>query len=265
MGGKVRVATIAGIPIGSAGQPVVDQSYWDRHNAEIALRYDPTHVAFSALFDRYVPRAGPNATCFEVGCYPGNFLIHFGRRFGYRASGIDATPLVLDRMRQYLEAHDVVVHRLYQGDFFTFDSPEPYDLVCSFGFVEHFERFEDVLGRHVDLVKPGGTLVVSCPNFRGLQYVLHRVLDGANLQRHVLRAMDVGRWRRLLEARGMQIVHDGYHGTMDFWSDSPAQTPYHKSAARFVRRVAQTLDRRFHWPNRLTSPHLISISRKPAR
>jgi SAM-dependent methyltransferase len=248
----------------TAGHPVVQQAYWDRHNEAIALRYDPAHIVFAELFDRYVPPAPPDATCFEVGCYPGNFLIHFGRRFGYRASGIDATPLVLDRMRRHLEAHAVVVQRLYQGDFFTFDPSEQCELVCSFGFVEHFERFEDVLERHVALVKPGGLLIVSCPNFRGLQYVLHRALDGANLQRHVLPSMNVRRWRRVLTARGMQVVHDGCYGTMDFWCDSPARTLLQTSAARVVRRAAQALDRRLHWPNRLTSPHLISISRKPA-
>lgn len=255
----------AGHDVGSLGRSVVDQSYWDRHNAAIAPRYEAAHIVFGDLFDRYVPHAGPNGTCFEIGCYPGNFLVHFGRRFGYRAGGIDMTPFVLDRMRRYLEAHDVVVQDLYQGDFLTFDAPRPYDLVCSFGFIEHFADFDNVLARHVDLVKPGGTLVVSCPNFRGLQYALHRLLDGTNLGRHVLGSMNVRRWRQVLEARGMQVVHDGYYRTMDFWWESPDQTPLQKLVARFVRHVGQGLDRRIHWPNRLTSPFLISISRKPAR
>ena len=145
------------------------------------LSYNPRIIPFRDLFARYLPRGG---TCFEVGCYPGMFLAYLGLEHEFTVSGIDATPQVTDRLVRHLEKLGVRVGTLHHGNVFTFVSPERYDVVCSFGFIEHFAHVDNVIGRHVALLKPGGTLVLTCPNFRGLQYVLHRLLDSENLARH---------------------------------------------------------------------------------
>src|SRR5713101_7012934 len=117
---------------------VVSQDYWDSLYEKVEPRYDSkTHILFEDLFDRFLK---PGGTCFEVGCYPGNFLIHLGRRFGYEVSGIDATPFVLTRMPPRFQG--VKVGRFYQGDFLQFQPPGLFDVVCSFGFIEHFTNFE---------------------------------------------------------------------------------------------------------------------------
>jgi SAM-dependent methyltransferase len=240
---------------------VVDQEYWDALYENQQVRYDPNaDVLFCELFDRFLK---PGGTCFEVGCYPGNFLIHLGRRFGYEVSGIDATPFVLTRMPARIHQHGVKVGRFYQGDFLQFQSPGLFDVVCSFGFIEHFRNFEEVIDKHISMVAPGGTLIISCPNFRYLQYVFHRLLDPINLKRHVLEAMDLDPWRTVLEKRGMEILYHGYYRTAGFWADSPRSGRLAQHAIYYVQRINQVIDRRVNYPNRFLSPFLISISRKP--
>jgi 2-polyprenyl-3-methyl-5-hydroxy-6-metoxy-1,4-benzoquinol methylase len=239
---------------------VAAQSYWDTLNASRQTVFEPDEVLFQELFERHLPQGG---TCFEVGCYPGNFLIWLARRFGYTVSGIDATPLVRDQMPERLAEHGVRVGDLQQVDFLAFESARTFDVVCSFGFIEHFRDTEDLLERHVRLVAPGGTLVISCPNFRNGQYLLHRLLDAENLRRHVLASMDLTRWRRALTRCGMSVLHDGYYGTFDFWTEAPPEHKRRRHAARYVRRIAQGIDRRVRWPNRILSPHMIMIARKP--
>ena len=82
-------------------------------------------------------------------------------------------------------------------------------VACSFGFIEHFWNLEEVIERHVKLVKPGGTLILAAPNFRGLQYAFDRLLDAANLRRHVIKAMDLRAWREILLRNGMIPLHHG--------------------------------------------------------
>ena len=82
---------------------------------------------------------------------------------------------------------------LIQEDFFSFDSDIKYDIVCSFGFVEHFEDTEPVLRRHCHLVKPGGRLLITMPNFLGLNGLLHKWFDPENYNKHNLKAMDLNR------------------------------------------------------------------------
>jgi 2-polyprenyl-3-methyl-5-hydroxy-6-metoxy-1,4-benzoquinol methylase len=242
---------------------VVSQEYWDKlYEARGETVYDPDEVLFKDLFARHLRQGGD---CFEVGCYPGNFLIYLGQQFGYTVHGIDATPDVTAGMPARLGKHGVRLGTFYHGDFLTFEPERTYDLVCSFGFVEHFANFEQVIEKHIRLLSPGGTLVLSCPNFRGLQYFLHRTLDRENLGRHVLRAMNLHAWRRVLQRHGMRVLHQGYYRTADFWVETPPPGAWARGAIAWVYRIARGIDRRVNWPNPLLSPYMISISRKGGR
>src|SRR5262245_46611715 len=114
---------------------VATQVYWDSLYESRQTVYEPEEVLFREVFARYLPRGGE---CFEIGCYPGNFLIWLAQEFGYTVSGIDATPSVKDRMPQRLALHGIKTGEFQQADFLTFTPTRTYDVVCSFGFIEHF-------------------------------------------------------------------------------------------------------------------------------
>ena len=173
---------------------IVSQDYWDEVCESIVLVYKPHNIELKEIFDQYLK---PGGTCFEVGCYPGRYLIYLGKRFNFTVSGIDSTPLVHSRMPGFLTEHGVRTGNLYHGDILSFEPDKQYDVVFSFGFVEHFVNLEEVIEKHVQLVKPTGVMIVACPNFRGLQYFLHRLLEPSALERHVLDTMDLSRWKRI--------------------------------------------------------------------
>jgi 2-polyprenyl-3-methyl-5-hydroxy-6-metoxy-1,4-benzoquinol methylase len=245
-------------PVNRISRVIVKQEYWDQSYASLPLAYDEDGVQFKELFKRFVPRGG---SCFEVGCYPGNYLAYFGRRFGYTVSGIDTTPFIRDKMPAFLESLGVPVGELHCGEFMAFQTGKQYDMVFSNGFVEHFENYREVIRKHIALVKPGGTIVLSAPNFRNLQFVLHWMLDRQNLRRHVLSAMNLGAWHSVLSESGMEPLYHGYYRTWEFWADS-VQNSTRKLLTRYIRAVARRVDARVNWPNPLLSPYMVSISRK---
>ena len=244
----------------AATTSVIAQTYWDQVWNGWTIAYDEGSILFREKFDRHLLAGG---TCFEVGCFPGNFLIYLSRRFGYTVSGIDATPGIESRMPEHLRSHGVTIGKLYSGDFFTFEHEEQYDVVCSFGFIEHFENLDTVIERHIRLVKPGGVLVISCPNFRKVQWLVRRTLEPANLRRHVLETMNLKAWRRVLERNGMEVLEDGYYRTAAFWSGDTRDTWWARRAANLMMRLARRVDLHVNWPNRFTSPYMVSFSRKP--
>jgi SAM-dependent methyltransferase len=239
---------------------VVAQGFWDSSWAGQDLEYRPELLEFKDLFDAYLPRGG---TCFEVGCYPGNYLIYLGQRFGYTVSGVDLTPFVNTRMPGHLANNRVPVGELVHADFLAWTPRSTYDVVCSFGFVEHFEDYAGVIRKHAAMVAPGGALVISCPNLRGIQRLCHGLLDGENLRRHHLPAMDLRRWRAVLVDCGMEILHAGYYRTADFWTDNRLMGPRGRWVERRLITAARWIDRRVRWPNRWTSPYLVCVSRRP--
>jgi len=199
---------------------IVDQEYWETGYQELQLQPACAADELVKFLDCFIG-LGHGKTCLEVGCYPGRYL-HFLGSKGYDVSGIDRTPHVHTRLVPWLQANNMSLGTFIVGDFETERLSERFDLVCSFGFIEHFRNFDEVIGRHASLLKPGGRLIVTAPNFAGLfQRLLHKCLDAENLARHHLAAMNPSKWRRQLEKLGMSVEFDGYFGVFDFWTDNP--------------------------------------------
>jgi SAM-dependent methyltransferase len=198
-------------------QMVVEQAYWDEGYSRYALARVPEADATRRLVHRLVPRASDGQTALELGCFPGRYLVELGH-LGYRVSGCDTTPRVDTDLAPWLRAQSVAVGALRRGDFRALPR-ERYDLVTSFGFVEHFPDYADVFRCHFDFVRPGGLVLVTFPNFRGaVQRFLHHLLDRDNLDRHVQPAMRLEPYRRVAERLGT-VLFAGYYGRFDFWTD----------------------------------------------
>ena len=239
---------------------IVGQSVWDNAWATREYDYAEENIMFKDIFARYLR---PGGTCFEVGCYPGNFLTYLGKRFGYTVSGIDRTPDFSRKILKKLANNAVAAGEFFEGDFFEFETEERYDLVCSFGFLEHFSNTEFVIERHARLVKPGGTLLIESPNFRKIQFLLHYLLDRQNLEIHNIKAMDLERWNRTLRHNSMIVEYQGFWGTMSFWTGvSKEGNPLRDIAAYLLGQIMNSLDSRFNHPSSCLSPFMISVSRK---
>lgn len=238
---------------------ITTQKYWDLSYEKLELVYDPNTILFKDLFNKYLKNDGE---CLEIGCYPGNYLIYLSNEFNYEANGIDTTPFLLKRLPLHLTRNNVKVGKLYNEDFLTFNPNKKYNLVCSFGFVEHFTNYTSVIEKHTELVKPSGILVISTPNFRKLQYVLHRFLDFENLKRHNLESMNIKKWTKIMQDNNMKVLYKGYYKTADFWTDSPKNGRIRDYISSRIQNLFNHINQRINLPNQLTSPYLICIAQK---
>lgn len=160
-------------------------------------------------------------TCLEIGSFPGSFIPAIGRK-GYELNGIDFNKRNAGELPGWLSTLGLKVGEFWSGDFFDFikDHKNKYDLVCSFGFIEHFENYKEVIQSHINLVKPSGKLIITTPNFRGwMQYLPHKFFDDENLKKHNLKSMNPVEWRNVLESNGFEVSFHGWFGKYDFWVD----------------------------------------------
>ena len=183
-------------------------------------------------------------TVLEIGCFPGQYLSVFGE-LGYELHGIDRTPRVEADMPCHLKSLCFRMGQFSRNDFLASRFTRQYDVVASFGFIEHFTNWDVVLHKQASLVKSGGFIVVETPNFRGfVQRLLHRLLDRENLNRHNLEAMRIDGWKTLLAAEGFEICTCGYFGRVAFWVDHQKRTLVQRAflvlvehAVRFISRL----------------------------
>jgi SAM-dependent methyltransferase len=198
---------------------LVEKEFWETEyywaTVQPPIRPDldmPFDRSMASALERLAP-AGPDDRVLEVGCAPAKWLGFYGDRFGSHVEGIEYSEKGARLSQDNLDALGVsgVIHH---DDFFTCPVTE-YDLVLSFGFIEHFDDLESVFARHVEFVRPGGRLVIGVPNFRGVNRVLQRWADPGYLALHNLRAIDSGFYRRAGERHGLTRLDQAYIGGPD--------------------------------------------------
>lgn len=111
------------------------------------------------------------AEIFEVGCGGGAQLIPLALN-GYKVTGLDCSKEVLQRCKRFIKSvekyHGSKLNiNLINADFGFYSSKKEYDMVFSFGVVEHFLEFKEriaILKKIHEMVKPGGWVVTAVPN-----------------------------------------------------------------------------------------------------
>ncbi len=99
----------------------------------------------------------------------------------------------------------------------AFCEGKKYDLVCSFGFIEHFENYTDIFAKQLQLVKDNGLALIQFPNFYGIvQRFLHYHLDRNNFYNHITQAMNINNYLKIISP-DFTIIFTGYYGNFEFW------------------------------------------------
>lgn len=133
------------------------------------------HAFYTAVFSGQTTE---KMSLIEIGCGNSVYLSYFNKQFGLNVSGLDYSELGCLQTRKILE-RDGVVGDIHFGDLFNPPSQllNKFDVVCSFGVVEHFEDTIAVI-RHIGaFLKPGGILITSIPNLTGITGVLQKWMN----------------------------------------------------------------------------------------
>lgn len=244
-------------------QTVYPQEIWDaehvRDRFQSALQSDQVRNWMDSHTQGIT---GRNSRVFEVGCFPGRYLAYFGER-GFELNGVDLTPRVTPEMKDWLCELNYSIGRIEKGDFFEFKDDVGFDVVLSNGFIEHFEDWSRCLERHLDLVKSGGLLLLSAPNFvGGLQNFLHRWLDRENYDRHFLPAMDPDAWAQVARSRGFEVLKTEYFDRFDFWNGPQPRPVWQKLVSRGIQVLLVPLRILFPRNSRWSSPYCGMVARR---
>jgi len=161
---------------------------------------------------------------------------------------------------------------VHLGDMFDDNLALPqFDMVFSLGLMEHFSNLEEVVARHLRLLKPGGTLMLGCPNFLGITGSFVRRLMPDLYAVHNMDNMDLRRWRRFEDQFGLVSVFRGYIGGFEprlFARTERKNSRPHRIVARLSGYLARILNkkplaflRRFN--SRYWSGYVLAIYRNP--
>lgn len=164
---------------------LAERSHWAERGANIA---SGVSIERHCWFREQACRIGPllsvpgQRSVVELGAYPGHILDWACRVSGLAGTAVEYVPEQARALEAAFPAMEIL-----QGDFLL-DSVIPcgrsWDVVMSFGLVEHWSDVQVPLRRHMELVSPGGYCVIGMPLHDGLYGRLLGWLDPALLAKH---------------------------------------------------------------------------------
>jgi 2-polyprenyl-3-methyl-5-hydroxy-6-metoxy-1,4-benzoquinol methylase len=174
------------------------RDYWDNiwESDSEAKAFDPNapdihqwvnqqfHAYFSNLFKHMDTN---DKTLLEVGCGGSIWLPYFAKQYGFKIAGLDYSEQGCILAEKILQNEDVS-GKIIWADLFQPPSNmiAAFDVVISFGLVEHFEDTHACLKAINQFLAPGGLLISFVPNMVGFTGLLQKVLNKQVYGLHVV-------------------------------------------------------------------------------
>lgn len=151
----------------------------------------------------------PGMRYLEIGCAPGRLLAWVAVELQANVCGLDFSPTgcaaARDTLLHLRVGADIRCEDVFENSF----DHGSFDVVTSFGLIEHFDNPMPVVQRHLELLRPGGVALVVVPNYRGLYGRLQGWFDPQNLEIHNLDIMKCSRLLALVPP-GMAALARSY-------------------------------------------------------
>jgi SAM-dependent methyltransferase len=194
------------------------ENYWasNKHIQLISEKY-----CYHDFIKRATEKVRSGGDCIELGGFPGKFSIFLKKYCHMNPTLIDfhLDEVKVEELMRFngLNCSDI---KCIEDDIFLNIPSKQYDLVCSFGLIEHFLNVKEILGVHLKYLKPGGVLLISLPNFRGINGLLQRFFDPATLAIHNLKIMDPVLLRNALDELGLVDIEVIYYPSTQIWLEN---------------------------------------------
>jgi len=228
------------------------------------------HELFSMVFSGLDPR---NMFLLEVGCANSSWLPYFAQQFGFRVSGLDYSEIGCGQSRKIL-SNAGLSGEITCADFFLPPTSllGKFDVVITFGVVEHFADTRSCIEALSRFLKPGGLLITNIPNMTGLIGNIEKIVNRPVYDIHIPLTSE-----SLLEVHklsGLEVLQCSYFMSTHFGVANLNGLDSSKLSWRIKDRFLKLLLHmsKLVWvcenifgqlkPTRLLSPYIICLAKK---
>ena len=177
------------------------------------------YLMWDVIYPKFLFRRR-GARVLEVGSAPGYNLIKLHEAFGFEPYGVEYSPRGVALNRKLFELRGINPTNVLHADFLSPDFHKEYeayfDVVVSHGFIEHFTDVDSVVSKHLSVLAPGGRVVVTIPNLRGVNYALAWLFRKELIPLHNISIMRRDEFCKLFRRPDLTPLLCGYFGTFSF-------------------------------------------------
>jgi 2-polyprenyl-3-methyl-5-hydroxy-6-metoxy-1,4-benzoquinol methylase len=261
------------------------EKYWNDSwaSCDIPHAVNPSEMALENYINRrfhqlfmtwFETSEAPSMRLLEVGCAKSSWLPYFAKEFGFSVCGIDYSPNGCQMAREVLQANGVDAE-IVCANFFSPPAKMlgTFDVVVSFGVVEHFDDTASCLRAVSLFLRPGGLLITNIPNMVGWIGSIQKLVNKPVYDIHQL--IDPARLREAHESAGLNILECDYFVCTNFGVNNLVGMPIN-TATGFMRKALLGVLSRISmlvWlienktgsfpASKFASPYINCIARKP--
>ena len=229
------------------------------------------HQKLDQLFEKWLT-PGPNKSILEIGAANSFWLPYFSQKFNYEVYGLDYSEIGCQQARDNLKYWNVpgtILHRDLFDD--NKDLINQFDVILSFGVVEHFTDPSTPLKQAYKFCKPGGIIITIIPNLIGfVGGTLQKLISKEIYDLHV--PMSPPQLRDYHNIAGFEVEEADYFGFFNLGVVNLTKFP--DIITRILYRLLRILNE-IVWKTfkilqsmpdtRGFSPYILVVAKKPAK
>jgi 2-polyprenyl-3-methyl-5-hydroxy-6-metoxy-1,4-benzoquinol methylase len=228
------------------------------------------HNIFLDLFNFPIT---PGTSLLELGCAKSSWLPYFAKEYGFKVFGIDYSPIGCRMAEKILDLNGIEAEIICSN---FFEPPEKmlnsFDVVVSFGVVEHFENTAECLKSAAAFLKPGGVMFTSVPNLVGWNGAIQKKINKPVYDIHKL--INQEELKEAHELAGLDTIECNYFISSSFGVINITGVPTNNlvwfmkkillSALARISKIVWWIESKTCYipPSVWTSPYIICTSRR---
>lgn len=153
------------------------EEYWDSvlSGAKLPRVNRHKHYYITMEFLDSVLSTEGKKTFMEVGAGSSGWLPYFAQKYGYIVSGLDYSDVGCKLARENLRILNLKYDEILCLDLFDWKGDKKYDIIFSYGVIEHFEEPEVVIRIFREHLNNDGVIITLIPNLCGLMGALSKL------------------------------------------------------------------------------------------
>ena len=241
-------------------QNLTDRSFWKsfwESKKDLIFFIKPNYV-FGNILAKIIAEKKVK-TAIELGGFPGYYAVYLKKYHRLDTTLFDyfihegLISRLLDK--NGLKPDDI---KVIEADLFDYQPQILYDLVLSFGLIEHFNDTKSIIETHLQFLTPGGTLFITLPNFKGVNGWIQRKFDRSNYDKHNISCMEPRSLVEYCRQSGLKEVQSYYHGRFSVWLENRSeQGKWIRSLVKTIWFAGKMATKIFPFESKALSPYIV--------
>jgi len=206
-------------------QNLTDRSFWKAfwESRKGLIFYIKPNYVFGGILAKLIAEKNIK-NAIELGGFPGYYATYL-KKYQKLDTTLFDYYIHQELINQLLEKNDLKPGdiNIIEADLFNYQPEKLYDMVLSFGLIEHFNDTKAIIETHLQFLKPGGVLFITLPNFKSVNGWVQRNFDKENYDKHNINSMDLQLLKDSCKQLGLKDVEAYYHGRFTVWLENKSE------------------------------------------